>query len=196
MIHTASTSAPRSTSIRHAPLPDRARRKRSNHMSWDPYDNLPAAALFSLTSSDLREGEKLALPQVSGIFGAGGKDVSPQLSLNGFPSGPQSFVVTMFDPDAPTVSGFWHWAVVNIPVDVIELPAGAGDESATRLPQGAFQLPNDARMAQYVGAAPPEGHGKHRYVFAVLALGAERTEIGEGATPAWLMFTLFGGTLG
>src|SRR5438270_11485307 len=116
-------------------------------MSWNPYDNLPSAASFSLTSSDLREGEKLAMPQVSGIFGAGGQDVSPQLSWSGFPSGTQSFVVTMCDPEAPTVTGFWHWAVVNIPANVTELPTGAGDESGAALPPGALQLPNDARMA-------------------------------------------------
>ena len=98
------------------------------------------------------------MPQVSGIFGAGGQDASPQLSWSGFPSGTQSFVVTMCDPEAPTVIGFWHWAVVNIPGNVTELPAGAGDESGSGLPQGAFQLPNDARMTRYVGAGPPEGH--------------------------------------
>jgi Raf kinase inhibitor-like YbhB/YbcL family protein len=153
-------------------------------MGWDPYENLPPAASFSLTSSDLREGEKLAMPQVSGIFGAGGQDISPQLSWSGFPAGTQSFVVTMCDPEAPTVSGFWHWAVVNIPGDVTELPAGAGDESGAGLPPGAFQLKNDARMACYVGAGPPEGHGRRRYIFAVLALDAERIEIDKEATPA------------
>ena len=74
-------------------------------MSWNPYENLPPAAFFSLTSSGLKEGEKLAMPQVSGIFGAGGQDVSPQLSWSGFPLGTRSFVVTMCDPEAPTVSG-------------------------------------------------------------------------------------------
>ena len=165
-------------------------------MSWNPYENLPPAASFALTSSDLREGEKLAMPQVSGIFGAGGRDASPQLSWSGFPSETKSFVVTMYDPEAPTVSGFWHWAVANIPGNVAELPAGAGDESGTGLPPGAFQLPNDARMPRYVGAAPPEGHGRHRYIFAVLALDAERIEIDRGATPAFLMFNVFGCTLG
>jgi Raf kinase inhibitor-like YbhB/YbcL family protein len=110
-----------------------------------------------LTSSDLREGDKLAMPQVSGIFGAGGQDISPQLSWSAFPAGTKSFVVTMCDPEAPTVTGFWHWAVVNIPANVTELPAGAGDESGSGLPEGAFQLKNDAGIACYVGAGPPEG---------------------------------------
>src|SRR2546429_7888237 len=156
-------------------------------MSWNPYDNLPPAASFSLTSSTLREGKKLEMPQVSGISGAGGEDVSPQLSWSGFPSGTKSFVVTMCDPEAPTVSGFWHWAVVNIPGNVTELPAGAGDESGSGLPPGAFQLPNDARLTRYVGAGPPAGHGRHRYIFAVLALAAERIELHREATPALLV---------
>jgi hypothetical protein len=80
--------------------------ERSNEL--EPYENLPPAASFSLTSSDLREGEKLAMAQVSGIFGAGGQDVSPQLSWSGFPSATQSSVVAMCDPEAPTVSGLWQ----------------------------------------------------------------------------------------
>ena len=165
-------------------------------MSWNPYENLPPAASFSLTSTDLGEGDDLAMPQVSGVFGAGGEDTSPQLSWSGFPAAAQSFAVTMFDPEAPTVSGFWHWAVVNIPGTVTQLPAGAGDESGIGLPEGAFQLPNDARMARYIGAAPPEGHGRHSYIFVVLALGVESIEIDRGATPAFLMFSVLGSTLG
>src|SRR5207244_4694530 len=107
-------------------------------MILNPYPNLPPVASFSLTSSDLLQGEKLALPQVSGVFGAGWQDVSPQLSWSGFPAGTKSFVVTMVDPEAPTVLGFWHWAVVNIPGDVTQLPTGAGDESGAGLPPGAF----------------------------------------------------------
>jgi Raf kinase inhibitor-like YbhB/YbcL family protein len=170
--------------------------KEKSKMSWNPYENLPLAASFSLTSSDLREGEKLAMPQVSGIFGAGGEDISPQLSWSGFPSGTKSFVVTMLDPEAPTVAGFWHWAVVNIPGDVTELPAGAGDESGQGLPPGAFQLPNDARTARYIGAGPPPGTGRHRYIFALCALDAERIEIDRAATPAWLWYTMWDITLG
>ena len=75
-------------------------------------------------------------------------------------------------------------------------PTGAGDESGSGLPPGAFHLKNDARTARYVGAGPPPGHGRHRYIFAVLALEAERIEIDKEATPALLMFMLFNGTLG
>src|SRR5437879_5815947 len=159
-------------------------------MTWNPYENLPTAASFSLTSSDLREGEKLAMPQVSGVFGAGGQDISPQLSWSGFPSGTKSFVVTMVDPEAPTVTGFWHWAVVNIPGDVTELPTGVGVDSGAGLPPGAFQLPNDARTKRYVGAGPPVGTGKHRYIFAALALDAEKLRIDYEATPAFRMINL------
>jgi Raf kinase inhibitor-like YbhB/YbcL family protein len=165
-------------------------------MSWNPYESLPPAASFSLTSSDLREGQKLATPQVSGIFGAGGQDRSPQLSWSGFPVETKSFVVTMCDPEAPTVSGFWHWAVVDIPGNVTDLPTGAGDESGAGLPPGAFQLPNDARTKRYVGAGPPKGHGRHRYIFAILALDIERVDIDTEATPAWLMFNLLDCTVG
>ena len=102
----------------------------------------------------------------------------------------------MYDPIAPTVSGFWHWAVVNIPGNITELSTGAGDESGAALPPGAFQLPNDARMKRYVGAAPPQGHGRHRYIFAVLATDMDKVDIDQESTPAWLMFNLLGCTLG
>ena len=85
---------------------------------------------------------------------------------------------------------------MNIPGNVTQLPTGAGDESGSGLPPGAFQLKNDARTARYVGAGPPPGHGRHRYIFAVLALEAERIEIDKEATPSLLMFTLYNGTLG
>ena len=95
----------------------------------DPYDALPNLPLFNLTSNSITNGQPLATPQVSGIMGAGGEDVSPQLSWTGFPDETRSFAVTVYDPDAPTLSGFWHWAVANLPADVTELPDGAGDGS-------------------------------------------------------------------
>src|SRR3954468_8961249 len=129
----------------------------------NPYDALPELPSFTLTSASITDGAALAKPQVSGIMGAGGEDVSPQLSWSGFPAETRSFAVTVFDPDAPTGSGFWHWAVFGIPASVTELPSGAGDEKGLELPEGAVQLRNDAGVARYIGAAPPAGHGTHHY---------------------------------
>jgi Raf kinase inhibitor-like YbhB/YbcL family protein len=164
-------------------------------MSRDPYEDLPAVPSFTVTSTDVQHGETLPSAQVSGIFGAGGEDVSPQLSWSGFPEGTQSFVVTVYDPDAPTASGFWHWAVVDIPASVTELPSGAGDDKGSGLPDGAFQLANDAGLARYLGAAPPAGHGPHRYITVVHAVDVPSLGIPEGATPAFLGFNLFSHTL-
>lgn len=165
-------------------------------MNYNPYDGLPQVPRFTVSSRDVTDGEELPQPQRSGIFGAGGEDVSPHLSWSGFPQGTRSFVVTVYDPDAPTASGFWHWAVVDIPASVTELPTGAGDESGSGLPQGSFQLRNDAGMARYLGAAPPAGHGKHRYFIVVHAVDMESLGIGKDATPAFLGFNLFSHTFG
>ena len=161
-----------------------------------PYDHLPPVASFSVTSTDVSDGAPLPLEQMSGIFGAGGQDVSPQLSWTGFPDGTKSFAVTMFDPDAPIPSGFWHWAVHDIPAGVTTLPTGAGGGDGAGLPEGAIQLPNDAGLARFLGAAPPEGHGPHRYFIVVHAVDVETLGVAPGTTPAVQGFNLFSHTLG
>ena len=156
---------------------------------YNPYDFLPELPGFTLTSADITDSQPLKMAQVSGIMGAGGQDVSPQLSWSGFPEETQSFAVTVFDPDAPTASGFWHWAVANLPATVTELPAGVGDGSL--LPGDALTLCNDAGMRRFVGAAPPAGHGYHRYFVAVHAVSVEKLDLAEDASPAFLGFNLF-----
>src|SRR6476661_1230414 len=155
----------------------------------DPYDALPKLPRFSLSSDSITDGQPLATPQISGILGAGGEDVSPQLSWSGFPDETRSFAVTVYDPDAPTGSGFWHWAVADLPASVTELPSGVGDGSV--LPGDALTLVNDAGIRRFIGAAPPPGHGVHRYYVVVHAVGAEKLDLPEGATPAYLGFNLF-----
>ena len=164
-------------------------------MARNPYSDLPAVGSFTVTSTDVADGVTLPAAQVSGIFGAGGQDVSPQLSWSGFPEGTRSFAVTVYDPDAPTASGFWHWAVADIPVSTTSLATGAGDEDGSGLPEGAFQLTNDSGLKRYVGAAPPAGHGPHRYFIAVHAVDVESMGVPQDATPAFQGFNLFSHTL-
>jgi Raf kinase inhibitor-like YbhB/YbcL family protein len=162
-------------------------------VSRNPYDELPDVASFELHSDDATHGEKLATPQVSGIFGAGGEDVSPHLVWSGAPEATQSYAVTVYDPDAPTGSGFWHWAAFNIPADVTELASGA---SGHALPDGVVELKNDGGTVGYIGAAPPPGHGTHHYYVVVHAVDVASLDIPADASPAFLGFNLFSHTLG
>jgi len=132
---------------------------------------------------------------VLNTFGCSGGNVSPELSWTNPPAGAKSFVLTMFDPDAPTGSGFWHWTVFDIPAAVTELPTGAGSPDGANLPAGAVQSRNDASMLGYVGAGPPPGHGPHRYVFVVHALDVEKTGATVDSMPAFVGFTMYGHTL-
>ncbi len=156
----------------------------------DPNARLPEVASFLLTSEDFAAGQPLPVPCRSGIAGAGGEDRSPQLSFTGAPAGTKSFAVTMYDPDAPTGSGWWHWAVYDIPASFTSLPANAGDPDSRLLPEGAVTLPNELRLERYLGAAPPSGHGEHRYFFTVSALDVDHLDLPPGSTPAYLGFVL------
>lgn len=153
----------------------------------DPYELLPAAGSFSVTSTDVQHGQQLPLRHVH--QSAGGENVSPQLTWTGFPAATKSFVVTCFDPDAPIVSGFWHWVAVNLPASVTELAAGAGEADAS-LPAGAFHVRNDFSSRSYGGAAPPQGDHVHRYYFVVHAVDVEALEVGQDASAAVVGFNL------
>lgn len=158
------------------------------HGPINPYMLMREVPSFTLTSAQIQHGEPLPVEIYQERMG--GKDLSPQLSWSGFPEETKSFAVTCYDPDAPTGSGYWHWAVANIPADVTSLEAGAGALDSGLLPEGAITLPNEARVPAFVGAAPPAGTGVHHYWFAVHALSVPRIDIDPEATPAVLGFMM------
>ncbi len=132
-----------------------------------------AAGKFTLRSADVKPGAMLTEQQVFNGFGCSGANVSPQLSWQNAPQGTKSFVLTVYDPDAPTGSGWWHWVVYDIPASTKELPQGAGSGKAP-LPDGAKQGRTDFGAPGFGGACPPPGDKPHRYVFTVLRAQARQ----------------------
>lgn len=142
---------------------------------------------FTLTSNDITDGGSLPDAQV---FAKG--NTSPHLSWSGAPEGTKSYAVTCYDPDAPTGSGFWHWTVANLPAEVTELKTGA---SSAGLPAGAVEGRTDYGPAGFGGAAPPPGHGPHRYIFTVFAVDVEKLDVTPDNSGAVFGFNLHFHTL-
>lgn len=141
----------------------------------DPYTLLPAPATFTLGSDDITDGGRLPTAHT-----VDGENVSPALTWSGAPAGTRSFVISCYDPDAPTPSGYWHWTLVDVPGETTSLPRGAGATDGSGLPAGAFHVRSDGLAAGFEGAGPPPGDHDHRYVFAVHALDVAPGELGLG----------------
>lgn len=154
-----------------------------------PYDHLPSAAAFTLNSPDIADGGPL-----DQTFVRAGGNSSPALHWEGAPEGTASYVVTCFDPDAPTGSGFWHWLVVDLPPDVTGLDRGAGQGDLS-LPAGRH-LRGDFGSPKYEGAQPPPGDYPHRYFFVVHALDVDHLDVDSDARAAIVGFNLAFHTLG
>lgn len=158
----------------------------------NPYAGMRQVPTFTLTSTDIADGEPL--PAELYAPKAGGIGRSPHLRWSEFPAETKSFVITCFDPDAPTGSGFWHWAVANVPLNVTEIAAGAGapagEPGSELLPAGTITMPNELREPSFTGAAPPAGTGIHHYWFVVHALNVEHIDVDPAATPAVLGFLM------
>lgn len=157
---------------------------------------LAQAAGFTLGSATAKPGAKLPDTHVFDGFGCSGKNLSPELKWSGAPQGTKSFAVTVYDPDAPTGSGWWHWVVVNIPATVTELPQGAGSADGKGLPPGATQVRTDFGTAGFGGACPPPGDKPHRYIFTVYALKTDKLDLPPDATAAMAGFNINANKLG
>lgn len=151
------------------------------------------AAGFSLTSPDIQNGGTVPMAQV--FTGCKGGNQSPALSWSGEPAGTQSFAITMYDPDAPTGSGWWHWTVFNIPANVHSLPANAGASGGANLPAGAGMGKTDFGVSNYGGPCPPPGPA-HHYVITVYALKVPKLQLDAESSGAKVGFNLHFNALG
>lgn len=155
-----------------------------------------SAGGFKLTSESVKPGGTLTSSQVLNGFGCEGKNISPALKWTGAPKGTKSYALTVYDPDAPTGSGWWHWVVFNIPSNVTELPEGAGAADGKALPSGATQGRTDFGSAAFGGACPPKGDKPHRYIFTVHALKTEKIEVPADSSAALVGFMINRNRLG
>ena len=146
------------------------------------------AGSFTLQSSEL-EGQ-LSMKQVFNGFGCTGENLSPALSWKNAPKGTKSFALTVYDPDAPTGSGWWHWVVFNLPATVTSLPSDAGNTAKALMPKGAVQSLTSYGKGGFGGACPPAGDRAHRYLFTVYALDVETLPLDSGAMPAFVGYML------
>ena len=157
---------------------------------------LAHGAGFKLESPTVKPGAMLTDAHVFNGFGCSGKNVSPALKWSGAPKGTKSYAVTVYDPDAPTGSGWWHWVVYNIPASATELPEGAGSADGKGLPAGTAQGRTDFGAPGFGGACPPQGDKPHRYIFTVHALKTEKLEVPVDGTAALVGFMINANRLG
>jgi Raf kinase inhibitor-like YbhB/YbcL family protein len=146
------------------------------------------AQTFTLKSNEL--GGQATDKQVFNGYGCIGKNLSPQLFWGNPPTGTKSFAVTIFDEDAPTGSGWWHWLIFDIPISVKELKSGAGNVSLNLAPNGSIQSNTDFKTQGYGGPCPPEGSKPHKYLVTVFALKTEKLGLDATANPAMVGFML------
>ena len=154
------------------------------------------AAGFTLAGPTIKPGSMLTEAQVFNGFGCAGKNVSPALKWTGAPQGTKSFALSLYDPDAPTGSGWWHWVVYNIPASSTELAEGAGAADGKALPAGSLQGRTDFGAPGFGGACPPKGAKPHRYIFTLHALKTEKLEVPPDASAALVGFMVNANSLG
>lgn len=143
---------------------------------------------FTLKSNSLR-GQGVRKMMFNGM-NCTGDNVSPQMEWEDAPEGTKSFAVTLYDPKAPTLGGWYHWVAFNIPADVTALEEGAGDPNKRLMPETAVQSRTDFGTDGYGGPCPPENDPAHPYYLTVYALDVEELGLDREASPALVSFNL------
>lgn len=153
-------------------------------------------APFTIASRDVAAGKTVSADFIFNGFGCTGKNQSPELHWSGAPAGTQSFAVSLYDPDAPTGSGWWHWYVIDLPASTTTLARGAGAADGAKLPAGARQIRTDFGAIGYGGPCPPVGDEPHRYIVTVYALKVPKLDVPQDATAALTGFMVNANALG
>jgi len=151
---------------------------------------MQSSMALELLSPDVSDHMRMTKQQEYQGFGCDGENVSPALKWKDVPPGTKSFALTVYDPDAPTGSGWWHWVVFNISKDVRQLPKNAGNAKRKLLPPQAVQSRTDFGTPGYGGPCPPKGHGIHHYRFTLYALDVEKLPQGKDAPAAQVGFSI------
>jgi Raf kinase inhibitor-like YbhB/YbcL family protein len=151
--------------------------------------------VFSISSKDIENREAISNKHVFRGFGCEGENISPQINWKHAPKNTKSFALTVYDPDAPTGSGWWHWVVVNIPANYKKLPTDFGAENKFQLADGMVQIRNDFGIYQFGGPCPPKGDKPHRYIFTIYALKTNKIDLSENSTAALAGFVINQGVI-
>ena len=159
------------------------------------FSSLALASGFRLSSPDINPHKPIPQRFEANVFGCSGQNKSPALKWSGAPKGTKSFAFTLYDPDAPTGSGWWHWVVINIPASVHALPPNAGALNSTTLPKGAQQIRNDYGSKAFGGTCPPKGARPHHYIFTIYALKT-MLKVPADASPAVAGYMIHANMLG
>ncbi len=154
---------------------------------------LLSQSTFTLVSKDL--GGQASLTEEFNGFGCVGENSSPHLSWSNAPEGTKSFAITMYDPDAPTGSGWWHWVMFDIPANVTEVVSNAGNIEAGLAPANAIQSISNYGTQGYGGPCPPPGHGLHQYIITIHALKTDKLGLDENTNPAVVGYYLWNNTI-
>ncbi|HEY6089235.1 MAG TPA: YbhB/YbcL family Raf kinase inhibitor-like protein, partial [Gemmatimonadaceae bacterium] len=148
----------------------------------------PSAGHFKVTAPDFVSKGRITMAHVYNGMGCAGQNVSPALEWANPPAGTKSFAVTMYDPDAPTGSGWWHWVMYNIPATTTGLAAAAGN--GKNAPRGSVEGMTDFGSKGYGGPCPPAGNKPHHYHITVFALKTDKLDVPGNATSAFIGYNL------
>ena len=151
---------------------------------------------FKLFSTNIEQGATINNKHVFNGFGCAGKNLSPQLSWAGAPLGTKGYALTVYDPDAPTGSGWWHWVLINIPANYTSLPINFGEKNQFKLEDNITQVKNDFGNFNFGGPCPPKGDKPHRYIFTIHALRIDNLELQDSATAAMAGYMINQSTIG